>query len=305
MSIPGFATNRVAPSAGTRSLWRLAWRRFLTNRAAVAGALVFALLVLAAACANLIAPHDPVAQNIPKQFQEGFWKYGLSTSYLLGSDALGRDVLSRLLFGARVTVLVASLAVLMALLAGITTGLAAGFYGRMVDNILMRLMDVLLAFPTLILAIAIIAILGPGISNAILAIGIVYTPAIARVVRSSVLAVKEEDYVLAARAVGSRSLRIILRHVLPNVIGPTAVYGTLGIASAILDTSFLGFLGLGVQPPTAEWGTMLSDSRDYIALGYWWIAVFPGLIISITVLAVNLMGNGLRDAVDPRSGQRV
>ncbi len=293
------------PLSPPRSLWGMAVRRFGQNRAATFGTVLFGAVILMAIFASFIAPQDPLQQHIAESFEPGFWASGLSAHYLLGSDWLGRDLLSRLIHGARITVAVASVAVGISLAAGVSTGLVAGYYGGLVDNILMRIMDIILAFPTLILALAIIAILEPGASKAMIAIGIVYTPAVSRVVRGAVLAVREEDYVLAARAVGTRNTRILLRHVTPNVIGPTMVYATLAIASAILDTSFLGFLGLGAQPPLPEWGTMLSDSRDYIILGYWWVAAFPGLAIFLTVLGTNLMGDGLRDAIDPRSGQRV
>lgn len=289
----------------SRSLWELALRRFVQNRAAVFGLAVFVALLLMAIFAPLIAPHDPLEQNIGQAFEPGFWKHGLKAEYLLGSDWLGRDLLSRLIHGARITVAVASVAVGISLVAGVCIGLSAGYYGGHVDNVLMRIMDIILAFPTLILALAIIAILEPGASKAMIAIGIVYTPAVSRVVRGSVLAVKEEDYILATRAIGSRNSRILMQHVAPNVIGPTIVYATLAVAAAILDTAFLGFLGLGAQPPLPEWGTMLSDSRDYIILGYWWVVMFPGIAIFLTVLGINLMGDGLRDAIDPRSDQRV
>lgn len=289
----------------SRSLWGLAMHRFVQNRAAVLGTVVFIALLAMAVFAPFIAPHDPLDQNIAQAFQPGFWEGGIETEYFLGSDWLGRDLLSRLIHGARITVVVASVAVGISLVAGIGTGLVAGYYGGAVDNVLMRIMDIILAFPTLILALAIITILEPGASKAMIAIGIVYTPAVSRVVRGSVLAVKEDEFILATRAVGSSNLRILWRHVTPNVIGPTIVYATLAIASAILDTAFLGFLGLGAQPPLPEWGTMLSDSRDYIILGYWWVVMFPGIAIFLAVLGTNLMGDGLRDAIDPRSGQRI
>lgn len=302
-------TSRDPTSAGieraaAHSLWRLAWRRFLRNRAAVAGTILFGVLLLISGFAPYISPHDPLAQQIDKSLQPGFWTASEAPSgYLLGSDGLGRDLLSRIVYGGRVTLMMASIAVGLAFVAGVSIGLVAGYYGGYVDDILMRLMDILLAFPTIILAIAIVAVLGSGSSNAMIAIGIIYAPAVGRVVRSSVMAVKEEDYVCAARSVGASNVRILGRHIAPNVIGPTIAYVTLTLASAILDTSFLGFLGLGAQPPVPEWGTMLSDSRDYIILGYWWIAVFPGTVIFLTVLGANLMGNGLRDALDPRTGE--
>lgn len=293
----------IFDAAPSRSLWGLALHRFAQNRVAVIGTAMFVALLVVAVFAPYIAPRDPLEQSIAQSFQPGFWEGGLMTEYLLGSDWLGRDLLSRLIYGARITVAVASVAVGISLAAGVSVGLVSGYYGGLLDNILMRIMDMILAFPTLILAIAIIAILGPSEFNAMIAIGIVYTPAVARVVRGSVLAVKEEDFVLATRAVGCSNPRILLRHITPNVIGPTVVYATLTIASAILDTSFLGFLGLGAQPPRPEWGTMLSDSRDYIVLGYWWVAMFPGFAIFLAVLGINLMGDGLRDAVDPRAGE--
>ncbi|MGE5380537.1 MAG: nickel transporter permease [Methylocystaceae bacterium] len=269
------------------------YRRFTKNKAAVVGAALLLLLVAVAILAPYIVPYDPYDAQMPMSLAKP------SAMHWLGCDELGRDILSRIIYGARISLRVGIEAVAIALSIGTVLGALAGYYGKWIDMTIMRVMDIMLAFPSILLAIAFMAVLGRGIENAIIAIGVVSIPEYARIVRGSVLSVKENDYVTAARAVGNGDAGIIFRHILPNVLGPLVVRATLGISGAILDAAALGFLGLGVQPPYAEWGTMLGQGRGYI-----WDAphllTFPGLAITITVLAFNLMGDGLRDALDPR-----
>lgn len=267
-------------------------RRFCRNRIALVGLIFMVILVMVAVLAPKIAPYNPYDANLPLSLAKP------SAQHLLGCDELGRDLLSRIIYGAQISLRVGLEAVAIALFIGIVLGALSGYFGGWLDLIVMRLMDIMLAFPSILLAIAFMAVLGRGIQNAVIAIGIVSIPEYARIVRGSVLSVKENDYITAARAIGNSDLAIIFRHVLPNVMAPIVVRATLGISSAILDTAALGFLGLGVVPPTAEWGTMLGAGRGYI-----WDAphllTYPGLAITITVLAFNLMGDGLRDALDP------
>lgn len=268
-------------------------KRFKRNKAAVAGLTILVILMLVAIFAPYIAPYDPYDAQMQIALQKP------SAQHLLGCDELGRDLLSRIIYGARISLRVGLEAVAIALGIGIVLGALAGYYGGWIDLLIMRVMDVMLAFPSILLAIAFMAVLGRGIDNAVIAIGIVSIPEYARIVRGSVLSVKQNDYVMAARAIGNSNNGIIFRHILPNIIAPIVVRATLGISSAILDTAALGFLGLGVKPPDAEWGTMLGMGRGYI-----WNAThlltYPGLAITTTVLAFNLMGDGLRDALDPR-----
>jgi peptide/nickel transport system permease protein len=270
-----------------------AWRRFRRNRLALLGATIVAVLVLMAVFAPYVAPADPARQSLAdKRMPPG-------GKYLLGADEFGRDIASRLVYGSRVALVVGLVSVLIALVLGIVLGTAAGFLGGAADEVVMRSLDVLLAFPYLLLAIAIVSALGPGIQNTILAVGIWATPGFARVVRGSVLSIKEQEYVQAARAIGAASLRIIVRHVLPNCISILVVYSALYMASAILLEAALSFLGLGVQPPTPSWGLMVSTGRDFITIAPH-IATLPGLAIAVTVLGFNLLGDGLRDALDPK-----
>lgn len=269
------------------------WSQFKKNKAAVLGLMILAVLILLAVFAPFLAPYDPYHSNMPESLQ------GPSAQHLLGNDELGRDILSRIMYGARISLKVGVLAVGVALAIGVFFGALAGYYGGKIDNWIMRIMDIMLAFPSLLLAIAFMSALGRGIENAIIAIGIVSTPHYARIVRGSVLSVKENEYIQAARAIGARDGRIIFRHILPNVFSPIIVRATLGISTAILETAALGFLGLGVQPPYAEWGAMLGSGRGYFYNAPH-IVLYPGLAITITVLAFNLVGDGLRDVLDPR-----
>ncbi|MDR7544192.1 MAG: ABC transporter permease [Armatimonadota bacterium] len=275
------------------SPWRSAARRLRRNRGAVAGLYLVLALVIVAVFAGRLAPHDPVKINPEAALRPP------GRPFLLGTDTLGRDILSRLVHGARISLRVGLVSVGIAAALGTTLGLIAGYYGRWLDLGIMRFIDLLLAFPNVLLALAIIAILGPSIFNLMIAVGISATPAYARLVRGSVLSTKENTYVEAARAVGCSDGLIIWRHILPNVLAPLIVLSTLGMAGAILTGAALSFLGLGVQPPTPEWGIMLSDGRNYLRRA-WWITTFPGVAIMVTVLAINMLGDGLRDALDPR-----
>ncbi|KJS16241.1 MAG: peptide ABC transporter permease [Peptococcaceae bacterium BRH_c4b] len=267
------------------------WQRFKKNRIAMASLILLVTLTLLAILAPLVTSYDPYVGQLPQALK------GPSASHIMGTDELGRDIYTRIIYGARISLWVGLLAVAVALAAGTILGSLAAYYGRWADNLIMRFMDIMLAIPSLLLVIAFMMVLGKGIENAIIAIGIVSVPEYVRIVRSSVLAVKENDYVQAARAIGNRDLAIIARHILPNITTPVIVKATLGISTAILDTAALGFLGLGVQPPYAEWGTMLGVGRNCLAPH---IVFFPGLAITVTVLAFNLLGDGLRDALDPR-----
>ncbi len=287
--------TRKTSGAGGRSasLWRDAWRRLVRNRSAVAGGAIVLALVVMAVAAPLVAPYDPIAPSLQDRL------CAPSRAHWLGTDDLGRDILSRIIFGARISLQVGILAVALALVIGTSLGLVAGYWGGLADNLIMRVMDVMLAFPSVLLAIAIVAIMGPSLGNAMVAIGIVSIPVYARIVRSSTLQVKANEYVEAARALGAGDARIIARHVLPNCMAPLIVQATLGIATAILDAAGLSFLGLGAQPPTPEWGAMLSGGRAFLRTAPW-VTAFPGLAIVLLVMGFNLFGDGLRDALDPR-----
>jgi peptide/nickel transport system permease protein len=272
---------------------RLALRRFARRRMALAGTFFLTLLILGALAAPLVSPYDPLRQDLARMLA------GPSPAHLLGTDDLGRDVLTRVLYGARLSLGAACLAVAIATLAGVPIGLVAGYLGGRIDDVLMRVIDALQAFPALILAMAIAAALGPGLFNVMVAVGVVYTPRFARLVRGQVLALREEPFVESARAAGATHARVLARHVLPNVVAPLVVTATLGLGTAILASAALSFLGLGSQPPQPEWGRMLSEGRDYLREA-WWISTFPGLGIMLTVLGMNLLGDGLRDVLDPR-----
>lgn len=269
------------------------WKRFRRNRLALVGLLIIGLLTLAAAAAPVLAPADPARQVLEdKRTLPG-------GKYWLGADEFGRDIASRLIYGSRIALAVGLVSVLIALVLGTLLGTIAGYLGGPADETIMRALDVLLAFPYLLLAIAIVSALGPGLANTILAVGIWATPGFARVVRGSVLTVKEQEYIHAARAIGASPARIIARHILPNCISILIVYSALYMASAILLEAALSFLGLGVQPPTPSWGLMVSTGRDFLVIAPH-IATFPGLAIAFAVLGFNLLGDGLRDALDPK-----
>jgi len=277
-------------------------RRFRYNKSAVFGLILILILVFMAIFADFIAPNDPNPSppDLENSLKPGFWDENGAEGYPLGTDMLGRCVLSRIIYGARISLSVGFVAVGIATILGVTIGVLAGYFGKWVDSFLMRGVDIIFSFPALLLAIVIVATIGQGLDKAMIAIGIVYSPQMARIMRGSVLYIKEMEYIEAQKAIGSSNKRIIFRHVLPNSLAPVIVYGTLLMASAILDCAALGFLGLGAQPPTPEWGAMLSESRFYIVSGAWWAATFPGIAIIFAVLGLNLLGDGLRDILDPR-----
>ncbi len=287
------ATSTLAAPA-SRSFALDVWRRFRKAPGAIVGAAIVAFIVLAAIAAPLIAGADPLAQNLANQ------SAAPNAAHWMGTDKLGRDVFSRILFGARTSIRIGFVAVGLAITVGTFIGLLAGYIGGRLDAVLMSAMDVMLAFPSIILAIAITTLLGPSITNLMLAVGIVYVPQYARLARSSVLAVRETEYVEAARAIGAMTPTILIRHVLPNILAPLLVQATLGVATAELEAAGLSYLGLGARPPAPEWGAMLNDARDYW-LSAPWALIFPGLAITTLVLGFNLLGDGLRDALDPKT----
>jgi len=275
------------------------WRYFRLNKGALMGLAVIAALCAVALFAGTLAPHPPDEQYRDALLAPPFWQEGGSWRFILGTDDVGRDMLARLIHGARVSMTIGVFVIALGLLVGVALGLLAGFFPGAVDIAIMRAMDTLLALPALLLAIVVVAILGPGLFNAMLAVSIVVLPGFARLTRAAVLTELAKDYVTAARMTGARLPRLMFLTVLPNCLAPLIVQATLGFSTAILDTAALGFLGLGAQPPTPEWGTMLSDALQFIQRA-WWVVTFPGVAILLTVLAFNLMGDGLRDALDPK-----
>ena len=270
------------------------WPRLRRNRLAMAGGIVVMLLFVISVLAPWLTPHHPSAINAWEVLQPPSWQHWF------GTDELGRDVLSRILFGARISLKVGFVAVGIAVALGAVVGLIAGYYGGWTDTLLMRLVDIMLCFPTFFLILAVIAFLQPSIWIIMVVIGLTGWMGVARMVRAEVLTVREMDYILAARCIGCSDLRIILRHILPNALSPVLVAATLGVAGAILTESALSFLGIGVQPPTPSWGNILTSGKDYIEFA-WWLSLFPGLAILVTVLSYNLLGEGIRDALDPRT----
>ncbi len=285
--------------SGRLALLEEFWNYFSENRGAVMGLAFFVFICLVAIFANVIAPHGPIEQYRDALLNPPVWQEGGQWRFLLGTDAVGRDLLSRLIYGSRFSLFVGCIVVSLALIVGILVGLVAGFAGPIVDAIIMRIMDIILAFPGLLLALVLVAVLGPGLTNAIIAIAIVQQPHYVRLTRAAVMGELGKDYVTAARVVGVGRLRLMFSTVLPNCMAPLIVQAALSFSNAILDAAALGFLGMGAQPPTPEWGTMLAEAREFI-LRAWWVVTFPGLAILLTVLAINLMGDGLRDALDPK-----
>lgn len=292
---PGIAG--VAPGAGRRvderSLAWMAFRRFLTIRSAATGAAVLLLLVLAAVFAPYLTPfeYDKIAPTAAYEAP--------SREHLMGTDKFGRDVFTRVLFGGRISLTVGLIATAIGGVVGVLLGMTAGYFGGLVDEATMRVLDMMLAFPGILLAMGIVAMLGPSLRNLMIAVGIGYIAGFARLMRGNVLAARRFDYVLAAEALGGRSWTIMRRHILPNIAAPLIVYATLSVAAAILTAAGLSFLGLGAQPPSPEWGIMLSDGRETLNRA-WWVSLFPGLAILITTLSINFVGDGLRVALDPR-----
>jgi len=269
-----------------------AGRRLFRNKSALIGGSILLAIILSALFAPLLSPYDPIKANQRTSLEPP------GISHPMGTDRFGRDVLARVLWGGRLALPVGFVAVLIAAIAGAALGLIAGYYGGLPDSVIMRFIDLLQAFPGILLALAIIAVLGGNLVNLMIAVGISSIPAYARITRGTVLSIKEREYVAAARALGIGDTGIMLRHVLPNVLAPLIVLATLGVASAIITSSALSFLGLGIKPPTPEWGNLLAEGREFLQYA-WWVAFFPGLAIMLTVLAINLLGDGLRDALDP------
>lgn len=296
---PSASPGVAAPASAPPGPLREAWTAFRRSRAGMAGLGVALLLVLAAIGAPWLAPHSPIAQDHGAIRLPPAWSPGGSAQWLLGTDGVGRDLLARLIWGARLSLSIGLQVVGVSLASGVSLGLLAGFYGGWLDAAIMRLVDMMLALPSLLLAIAIVATLGPGLGNAIVAVSIVYVPAYIRLTRAAVLTERHRDYVTASRIAGASDARLMLSTLLPNCLAPIIVQATLGFSGAVVDAAALGYLGLGAQPPTPEWGAMLAEAQQYIDSA-WWVVTFPGLAILITVLAFNLIGDALRDALDPR-----
>jgi len=297
MADPGKQISKTAPEKENQdNLRHLFWKRFRKNHLAMAGALIVFLLFAVALLAPHISPYDPGAINIKIVLQEP------SPEHLFGTDALGRDVLSRMIWGSRISLLVGFVAMGIASLIGVFLGALAGYYGRWVDNLIMRFVDIMLCFPTFFLILAVVAFLEPSIWNIMIIIGVTGWMGVARLVRAEFLSLKERDFTTAERALGAKDFRIIFSQILPNALAPVLVSATLGVAGAILTESALSFLGIGVQPPTPSWGNILTAGKDNIEIA-WWLSLYPGLAILITVLGYNLLGEGIRDAIDPRLKQ--
>jgi peptide/nickel transport system permease protein len=278
------------------------WRRVGRLRWGLAGGVLFLVLVFTALLAPVISPHDPLTVDIRHRMVPPVWMDGGTREHILGTDQIGRDLLSRVIWGGRVSLLVGVSAVLLSATIGVLFGLGAGYFGGGADWSIMTFINVMLTFPFVLLALAVIAVLGPSVPNMIIVLGVTGWPVYARIIRAETLALREREFVVAARALGTSHVRIIFRQILPNLISPIVVVATLQIAQVIILESFLSFLGLGVQPPTAAWGNMLGEGRVYM-LNSWWIAAFPGLAIFVTTLVINVMGNGLRDWLDPHMKQ--
>jgi peptide/nickel transport system permease protein len=297
MTSPALATPRPAVAAPAESAQHRGSShvvtRLLHNRSALVGGSVLLLIVLLSLAAPLISPYDPIKTNQRLSLETP------SLEHLMGTDRFGRDIFSRVLYAGQTSLPIGIVSVAIGVLAGVSLGLLAGFHGGWVDGVSMRFVDLLLAFPGILLALAIIAILGGSLTNLMIAVGIAAIPDYVRITRGAVLSVREREFVLAARVIGCRGPTIMLRHILPNVVAPVIVLATLGMAAAIITGSALSFLGLGIKPPTPEWGNMLAEGREFLQHAPW-VAFFPGLAIMLTVLSINLLGDGLRDALDPR-----
>ncbi len=278
------------------------WHYFKRNKGAVTGLVYIIIMLIIAIGANVLAPHAPAEQFRDALLRPPVWMQGGSWKFLLGTDDVGRDILSRLMYGARLSLLVGCLVVVLSLILGVIFGLFAGYYGGVIDAAIMRIVDIMLALPSLLLALVLVAIFGPSIVNASLALTFVALPHYVRLTRAAVLVEVNRDYVTASRVAGAGATRQMFVNILPNCLAPLIVQASLGFSNAILDMAALGFLGMGAQPPTPEWGTMLSDVLQF-AQSAWWVVTFPGVVILLTVLAFNLMGDGLRDALDPKLKQ--
>ncbi len=287
--------TRAAPPGPLREFWHY----FSENTGAVAGLIIIVAVVILAVLAPVVAPHSPILTDNTAFLRPPVWQQGGSWRHPLGTDAIGRDMLSRLIYGARLSLLIGISVVAISIAVGTVLGLVAGFFRGIVEITIMRIMDIILTLPSFLLAIVIVAILGPGLMNAMLAVAVVVLPHYVRVMRAAVISEVSRDYVTAAKVSGASKLRLMFKEVLPNCTAPLIVQTSLGISTAILDAAALGFLGLGAQPPSAEWGTMLADAREFV-LRAWWVVTLPGIMILVTVLAFNLLGDGLRDAFDPK-----
>jgi dipeptide transport system permease protein len=285
----------ITPPTGLAEFWFY----FSRNKGAVIGLAVFLIILFLAVFAMFAAPHSPSIQNREVLLLPPAWVEGGRFTYFLGTDAVGRDILSRLIYGARFSLFIGVVVVSLSVVSGVLVGLIAGYFRGRTDTIIMRVMDIILAFPSLLLALVLVAVLGPGLLNAMIAISLVNLPHFVRLTRAAVMTERTKDYVIASKVAGAGTLRLMFLTILPNCLAPLIVQATLAFSSAILDAAALGFLGMGAQPPTPEWGTMLAEAREFIQRA-WWVVTFPGLAILITVLAINLMGDGLRDALDPK-----
>ncbi len=293
LSVPFESGPPPSAAAAVESPWRLAWRRFLRHKLALAGLGVLAVLGLSALLAPWVAPYDPNAIDLRARYQPPSW------THPMGTDDLGRDMLSRVIYGGRISLSIGIASALVAVLIGTLLGAAAGFFGRWLDGVIMRFTDLMLTFPPLLLLILLASLFGTSFVTIVLVISAVSWMNVARLVRASFLSLREQDFVEAARALGAGPVRLIVKHILPNALSPIIVAATLGAASAILTESTLSYLGLGIQPPTSSWGTMLQTAQAQISTAPW-MSLFPGLMIFITVLSINFVGDGLRDALDPR-----
>lgn len=273
--------------------WLNAWRSFKKSKVSLIGAGIVLVFIILAILAPLIAPQGINEQNLTQRLQPP------SGTHWFGTDDFGRDIFSRVLYGARISLWVGFFSVIGSIVVGSLLGILAGYYGRWVDTIISRIFDIMLAFPSILLAISIVAVLGPSLQNALIAIAIVNIPNFGRLIRSKVLSIKQEEYITSAKTIGMKDARILFKHILPNSMAPVIVQGTLAVATAIIEAAALGFLGLGAQAPTPEWGKMLADARVYLVNAPWTM-IFPGIAIMLTVLGFNLMGDGLRDALDPK-----
>ncbi|MCZ8540645.1 ABC transporter permease [Psychrobacillus psychrodurans] len=292
--VPNSTNDQVIATKETSTgPWRDAWRSFRKNKGALAGAGIVLFFVFLACVGPWLAPQGINEQLLTDRLKPP------SGQYWFGTDDFGRDIFSRIIHGARISLMVGFFSVIGSVVVGSILGIIAGYYGKWIDMIISRIFDIMLAFPSILLAIAVVSVLGPSLQNALIAIAIINIPNFGRLIRSKVLSIKEEEYITSAKAIGMRDIRILFSHILPNSMAPVIVAGTLAIASAIIEAAALGFLGLGAQAPAPEWGKMLADARMYLRNAPWTM-IFPGLAIMLTVVGFNLMGDGLRDALDPK-----
>ncbi len=296
---PGPAANVAQPSVAPPGGLAAFWASFSENKGAVIGLVLLTIIVLLAIFADFIAPHSPLEQYRDAVKVPPVWEQGGSWRFILGTDGLGRDMLSRLIYGARVSLFIGLMVMIVSFVLGVVLGLVSAFSGAVVDTVISRLMDLIMSVPGLVLAILIVAVLGPSLTNTIVAVTVVFLPRFVRLVRASAMAELGKDYVTSARVIGVSKLYLMFVTVLPNCLAPLIVQSALGVSEAILEAAALGFLGLGAQPPTPEWGAMLADAREFIRSNPW-IVTLPGLAILVTVVSINLMGDGLRDALDPK-----